>query len=290
MSLNILFRADSSSKIGLGHIMRDLVLASQYKNANIYFATKNLDGNINQKIIDSGYKVINIDSDDEVFSIIRNLEIDLVIFDHYKITYKFEKKVKQKTDVKILSFDDTYEKHHCDILLNHNISADKKRYKNLVPKNCKIRCGSKYTLIRDEFKKVKVCKPKQKTIFLAMGGADTENISLKILKTVPKKYKVNLVTTSSNSNLPKLKEYITKHRNITLFINTDKIAEIMANSTLAIVTPSVILHEVLYLKIPFIAIQTANNQKDMRKYLDKNGYIVLKKFDKKRLEDIIWKR
>ena len=43
---NILVRADSSSTIGTGHIMRDLVLASSYKNDNITFATLDLEGNI----------------------------------------------------------------------------------------------------------------------------------------------------------------------------------------------------------------------------------------------------
>jgi len=55
--MNILFRADSSSTIGTGHIMRDLVLASQYKDANIIFAVQNLDGNINHKIVEAGYKI-----------------------------------------------------------------------------------------------------------------------------------------------------------------------------------------------------------------------------------------
>jgi hypothetical protein len=38
--MNILFRTDSSSTIGTGHIMRDLVLAQQYPNDNIIFATQ----------------------------------------------------------------------------------------------------------------------------------------------------------------------------------------------------------------------------------------------------------
>ena len=54
---NILFRADSSSTIGTGHIMRDLVLASKYKDSNIIFATQDLDGNINGKIKEAGYKL-----------------------------------------------------------------------------------------------------------------------------------------------------------------------------------------------------------------------------------------
>ena len=55
--MNILFRVDSSSTIGTGHIMRDLVLAKQYKGADITFATQDLNGNINKKIIKNGYKV-----------------------------------------------------------------------------------------------------------------------------------------------------------------------------------------------------------------------------------------
>ena len=50
MTKNILFRADSSSAIGTGHIMRDLGLAEQYSDANIIFATQELTGNVNHKI------------------------------------------------------------------------------------------------------------------------------------------------------------------------------------------------------------------------------------------------
>ena len=48
----ILFRADSSSTIGTGHIMRDLVLAEKYakKGLTVIFATQDLAGNINHKI------------------------------------------------------------------------------------------------------------------------------------------------------------------------------------------------------------------------------------------------
>ena len=58
--MNILIRANSSSSIGTGHIMRDLVLAKQYKNENIIFATQDLVGNINHKIEEENYKMITI--------------------------------------------------------------------------------------------------------------------------------------------------------------------------------------------------------------------------------------
>ena len=129
--MNILFRADSSSKIGTGHIMRDLVLAKKYTNSNVIFATQNLDGNINHNIIEDGYKVKLLKSNgvNEVINLVKKLNIDLLIIDNYECDYKYEKKLKKKTDIKILVLDDTYEKHHCDILLNHNIYADIKNIK-----------------------------------------------------------------------------------------------------------------------------------------------------------------
>ncbi len=48
--MNILIRADSSSYIGTGHIMRDLVLAKKFLKDQIIFATQDLEGNINHKI------------------------------------------------------------------------------------------------------------------------------------------------------------------------------------------------------------------------------------------------
>jgi UDP-2,4-diacetamido-2,4,6-trideoxy-beta-L-altropyranose hydrolase len=277
---NILFRADSSSKIGLGHIMRDLVLAKQFKNAKIFFACQNLEGNIIDKI---PYETIILKSKNinELIEIIDKKDIELLVIDHYEIEYKYEKEIKDKTGVKILSFDDTYKRHYCDILLNHNIYVKKKKYKDLVPPFCKIKCGKKYTLIRDEFKKVK----KQKRVFVAMGGADSANLNIKILKVLSKfkDIKVYTVTTTSNQNLDKLKKYCKNKKWIELHINSNKIAKLMRKSNLAIITPSVTLNEVYFMQLPFIAIKTADNQDDMYEYLKKKKYITLKEFNKEKL-------
>lgn len=285
--MNILIRADSSSQIGLGHIMRDLVLATQYPNTAITFACQKLAGNIIDKI---PYPVHILSSNDpeELIALIHSLKIDRVIFDHYDIDEEFEKEIKEQTGVSILSFDDTYQKHHCDILLNHNISADKNRYTDLVPPHCELRCGSDYTLIRDEFKKEKFqIREKIYDIFIAMGGADTSNTTLGILKLLDDSYHVCVATTSANIHLKELKSYIKTTRNITLHIDSQEIAKLINQSCRAIITPSVIVHETLFIGIPFLAIKTADNQDDMVQYLKSKNYDIIENFESKSFQDKI---
>ena len=72
--MNILIRADSSSQIGLGHIMRDLVLAQQYPNDTITFACLDLAGNMMDNI---SYRVHILHSNDplELITLIQNQKI-----------------------------------------------------------------------------------------------------------------------------------------------------------------------------------------------------------------------
>ncbi|MFV9930760.1 MAG: UDP-2,4-diacetamido-2,4,6-trideoxy-beta-L-altropyranose hydrolase [Francisella endosymbiont of Hyalomma asiaticum] len=276
--MKVIIRADSSFNIGTGHIMRGLVLATQF--SDVTFVTRDLPGNINFKINDAGYKleIISDNSVVEFEKVVNNISPDLVVIDNYDIDYTFEKILKDKyPNVSLMVLDDTYERHYCDILLNHNISTDEKKYKNLVLENCELRCGSEYILLRQEFYDYKV-KPKQKNqvpkIFVAMGGADYSNISISILEVIEEigGVYVNLVTTIANKNLDELREYCRDKKWINLHINSIEIARLMYESDFAIVTPSVTVNEVYFMQLPLIAIKTAENQSDIFEYLIKNGY------------------
>ena len=60
----------------------------------------------------------------------------------------------------------------------------------------------------------------------------------------------------------------------------------MKKSDFAIVSPSVIVHEVLYMDIPFLSIKTADNQNDMFSYLKRKGFKVLHKNELKKIKDL----
>jgi len=289
----ILVRADASSKIGTGHIMRCLVLAEAFrdKGDEVVFLTRLLEGNLDQKIVDSGFEAISLTSVsvyseiDEVSELIRAEAASMIVFDHYGIDAAYEKEIKKRTGVTIMSFDDTYEKHDSDIVLNHNINADASRYAGLVPAHCELRCGSRYTLLRDEFTslspRMRAISSEQIDVFVAMGGADHSNIAQDVLQTLLQHpaVRATVVTTSVNRHLDALRHFSDAQQRISLHIDASKIAERMNAADLAVITPSVIANEVIYMELPFIAIITADNQREMGEFLRQHGIAVLPSFD-----------
>lgn len=287
----IIIRADSSSKIGTGHIMRDLVLAKRdFKGADVIFATQNLEGNINYKIVEAGYKIELLQSNDieELNSVIKKHNADMLVIDHYGIDYNFEKQLSIiNSQLSIMVLDDTYEKHHCDILLNHNPYAKASDYAGLVPPQTKILTAERYTLIRESFIKEKKRRGKKEGIFLSLGGNDAKGLMLTIVKLL-KDQKINLYTTSANKNIEKLKRYAYLHRNIALHIDEDT-AKGMNKSCFGIISSSTIAYEAIFMGLDFIAIQTAKNQTPLVRYLKKRRYSVL---DEKKIYKLgrLWKR
>ena len=161
----VLIRCDASSKIGTGHLMRDFVLAQRFSKSEVAFATRALSGNLDALIEAKGFTHHSLrdNKPKTLIKLLKQNDYDLLIVDHYSIDAVFEREIKETLPkLTLMAVDDTYQKHHCDILLNHNISADKKKYKGLVPSGCEVRCGSKYTLLRDEFLKEKKRLKKRK--------------------------------------------------------------------------------------------------------------------------------
>ncbi len=271
-----LFRADSSATIGLGHIKRDLVYAKRLQNAQISFACF-------ENTLDLSYPlhILSSNTIEELISLCKQEHIEHLIIDHYGISYEDEKKIKEELDIVLSVFDDSYQRHYCDEIINHNISAEPSKY-TLEP-FCRLSIIE--PLIRDEFKRLPQRNREEKTgeVLISMGGVDTLNLTPRIIPLCHNFQKVHVVTSHINAHLDTLKSI----QGIQLHIDTNRMAEIMDRCDLAILTPSVIVHEALYMHLPFIAVKTADNQEDLFHYLSSKGYTVQENFDEEALSELI---
>jgi len=263
----VIFRVDFGDNIGFGHLKRSLVYAKQFKKVIYVSKIEETQFNNNKHLIP--YRLEIIKNEEQFFQIVKLLKPKQVIVDNYNFTPFYQQKFKKLfPTIKLSCFDDEYKNYYCDEIINHNLGVKKWKYKNpeivsIIP-----------PLIRDEFKNLKKYKGNRNGIFISIGGTDAKNISLKIIK-LCKNYKINLFTTTSNKNLKKLKKVSKIYKNIKLFINKD-VSLGMVNSEWGIITPSVISYEALYMKLPFIAIEVADNQKEVASYLRKKRIKVLK--------------
>ncbi len=270
--MNVLIRADASSSIGLGHIMRTQVLAKEFEHVS--FACF-------ENPLTLPYPIHWLKSMEvsELIALVHALHVDLLVIDHYGIDDEAERTIKAQTDVTLMVLDDTYERHHCDILLNHNICADASRYEGLVPPHCTLRCGGAFTLLREEFTLEKECVREREGVLIALGGSDVLNLTPQILALLPKSVHVTLITSSANANLSALRRAAQVREHTELIIDASDMARRLHACALAVVSSSTLSQEALFLDTPILAIQTAPNQSEMADYLQRHGHSVLRRFD-----------
>ena len=266
-----LFYVDFGAEIGLGHLKRSLVYAQNFSKV-IYISHSH------QKEL-LPYQLITIKTRKDFFKKVKELNPSEVIVDNYNFSLDDEKAFKKVfQDIKLSVFDDDYREHFCDEIINHNLGVKSQKYKEIQ----KVKIIP--PLIRDEFIIAKKKRYKKDAILISFGATDTLNMSLKILKSLQRE-KIYLYTTSQNKELKKLQRYVFLHKNIKLFIDKD-ISLGMAKSYFAFLTPSTIVYEALFMKLPFIAIQVAKNQDNLVQYLKQKRFKVLDT----QFRRVLWKK
>jgi len=269
--MNIIFRVDSSSKIGTGHVMRCLVLAEKLKNrnCNVIFICKNYSGNISDIIIDKGYKLYILEENNWQHEEIRKsitkekLQINWLIVDHYGLDFEFEYQMYNYVNNIMVIDDLANRKHFCNVLLDQNLSDNTNRYDSLIPQGCKKFLGLEYLLLRDEFKNIpkRIRNDLIKNILVSFGGSDSVNETTKVLEGLKSLQNTNVNVIVGNSNINKYTiKYLCHKYNYNYYEQINNIAELINKADLAIGAGGISMWERCYLGLPSLVTILADNQ------------------------------
>ena len=168
--MKVVFRADASLLMGVGHLMRCLTLANELNEQNheIIFIYRKITENL-QFLIKYPVLVLpkndNFHSDDlylnwlgatqeqdaeQTIKVISK-NTDLLIVDSYALDQIWHKKLRSYTK-KIMVIDDLADrKFDCDMLLNQNLGTQIEDYKDKVPNDCELLLSCDYALLMPEF-------------------------------------------------------------------------------------------------------------------------------------------
>ncbi|MCX6827208.1 MAG: UDP-2,4-diacetamido-2,4,6-trideoxy-beta-L-altropyranose hydrolase [candidate division Zixibacteria bacterium] len=309
--MRIVIRADSSLKIGTGHVMRCLTLAEQLRNndSDVAFVCRELPGNIISLIKTRGYRVhclpykessviddpqgnkhwdwpaIEKEFDAaQTENILKNIEYesDWLVVDHYALNWKWEIKMRPHVNHLMVIDDLADRKHDCDILLDQNYFEQREsRYNDLVPKPCRLLLGPKYALLRSEFieirKNLRHRDGHVRRILIFFGGSDLSNETGKAMEAIASLERsdlaVDVVLGISNPHKKEIMNRCRAMQNVVCHYQVDNMAQLMSDADLAIGAGGTTTWERLYLGLPSIIAVLAENQREVTEALTQRGVV-----------------
>ncbi|NFG60632.1 UDP-2,4-diacetamido-2,4,6-trideoxy-beta-L-altropyranose hydrolase [Clostridium sp. CMCC3677] len=279
--MKIAIRADGGSQIGMGHIMRTLVLAKELAKTNDIFYVCRIDYLTSNKykpgidkIKSEGFNVVTIKEGIFVEELCK-VNADCLITDSYdvneeyfNITKKFFKVTGYIDDMNLYYF-------NVNFIINQNIGAEKCFYK--VNKNTKLFLGTEYTMLREEFRNIqkKVINPQIADIMITVGGSDSEgltNIICNYIQELEFRFHVVIGPSFEEDNIKELIILSEKTKNVNLYFNANMV-KLMKKCDIAISACGSTLYEFAACGVPIIGIVLADNQKEVAINLQSKGAI-----------------
>ncbi|AOR22917.1 UDP-2,4-diacetamido-2,4,6-trideoxy-beta-L-altropyranose hydrolase [Clostridium taeniosporum] len=275
--MKIAIRADGGLQIGMGHIMRSLVLAKELKknNNDVFYVCKQssllpekYEAGIN-KVKEQGFDVIIINEGD-IFAELSKIQADCLITDSYDVNEEYFNIIKKY--FKFTGYIDDMNLYYfnVDFIINQNIGAEEWKYK--VNKGTKLLLGTDYTMLREEFRRVKdkFIDERIHNIMITVGASDFNGITNKIcdyLKELHFKFHVIVGPCFTKENIYELMKLSEKNKNIELHFHADMI-KIMNECDICISACGSTLYELASCGIPTIGLIVADNQKKIGEKLN----------------------
>lgn len=260
----IVFVVSGYDSVGMGHVYRALSLAKELRAHDVNFVCT-YPSQLAKSYLDKfSQKVYRLKKSEQIETIVRAINPDMVINDLLNTTEDYILTLKE-LKIKVINFEDEGSgAKFADFVINA-------LYEKNISENCV--AGYRYFELRDEF----LTAPKRPikevvgNILLTLGGADVNNLTLRLIKLLlpiaeKNNFKLTIITGLGYAYDDELADYIEncdiKSKNLILWIRsgTQKIADFMLDSDITICSCGRTPYELASLGIPTIAIAT--NQRE----------------------------
>ena len=287
MNKKIIFRADGNSHIGLGHIVRSLALA-EHLSANFYciFAIIQPTPELTVKIKSVCNEIISLpdsigeQEDSNIFIQVANISNDdIIIVDGYSFNESYQKTLKN-TGALLVFIDDLHKGfQYSDIIINASAQVKASDYIT-GNKNIELCLGYDYALLRPDFlvfSSIERVINKINNLFICLGGADPNNLTIKILRAAQKSKRfkeIHIVIGTSYVFENILNGFLNENTFIHKNLSAPKLIEVLKNCDLVVCSSSGIMTECFALGKGVISGYFADNQFEIYEYAVLHNLIV----------------
>jgi UDP-2,4-diacetamido-2,4,6-trideoxy-beta-L-altropyranose hydrolase len=287
---SLIIRADASSEIGTGHIMRCLALAEAWQDCGgaVTFVLATSSSLLEERLSSETMKIKYLMSDPgsctdayETIRVAQDLEVKWIVVDGYHFGAEYQKIIKD-SGLSLLFIDDYVHADHyyADIVINQNISAYLSLYKHYEPYT-RFLLGTNYVLLRREFLKWvgynRIIPEVARNVLVTFGGSDPENITLLVIEAL-KRIQINgleviAVIGGINQNYEILQQSVKDRNSFSIRKNVNNMPELMAWADFAISAGGTTCWELAFMGLPSLLYPIAENQKNNVRDLHSNGIV-----------------
>jgi UDP-2,4-diacetamido-2,4,6-trideoxy-beta-L-altropyranose hydrolase len=310
----IAFRADASTEIGTGHVMRCLTLADALAERGVecHFLSRDLPGNLCEKIAARGHHLHRLaapfggavadpegpthagwlglgwrDDAADCAPILATVAPDWLVMDHYALDARWQR-VVLPAGCRLLVIDDLADRPHIPaVLLDQNLGREAADYEHLVPAGCTRLIGPRFALLRPEFAALRAHslarrrEGELRRLLISMGGVDRDNATGAILDALAgiehfRGVDVRVILGGAAPWLVEVQKLAaTMPFPCDVLVDRADMAELLAETDLAIGAAGSSTWERCCLGVPTLIMVLADNQAAIAKALEQEGLGVL---------------
>lgn len=213
-------------------------------------------------------------------AILSELKPDWLIVDHYALDARWEVTLKPYYQ-KLMVIDDLADRaHRCDLLLDQTFGREAKDYAAWTPDSSTLLCGSQYSLLRPEFAALRSYSlerrknPQLQHLLITMGGVDKDNATGQILQALknselPSSCQISVVMGNTAPWLAEVRQLAEQMPwQTTVKVGISDMAQLMADSDLAIGAAGATSWERCCLGLPTVMLVLASNQRKIAQTLE----------------------
>ena len=260
-------RADASSSIGVGHVMRSLSLGEALldEGFGVELVSFELAPSLQSLAASCGITVVELScaprsNEDAQFVLQRNANI--VVVDGYEFSREFFA-VLEASSTPFAVVDDNAETnaHSPSAVINQNPHASASMYAHLQS-NPKLLLGLQYAMVRKEVREVGAMNlsSREGEVFVAMGGADFLGLTAPIVEALAETgLQIRVAVGHANTQRAQIQKLADQFGHVTLIEQQDYVSS-LASAHVAILAAGSSLWEACAVGTPSIGLVVADNQ------------------------------
>lgn len=287
----LIIRADASTEVGTGHVMRMIALAQAWRRrgGEARFVSCHCPEGLKERVSESGFAQEMVDavpgSPEDLEALLSHIgreEGVRVALDNYHFDFRYQSGVRQAA-ARLLVVDDYghQDRYNADVLLNQNPPGERSDLDQRLKDGTVLR-GTRFALLREEFLDSTVDGAEESEraghVLVTLGGGDPDNVTARVMEALARHAdcvsRLRVIIGGANPFLSRIEELgRSLPFPVEVIMNARNMSRHMGWADLVVSAAGSTCWELARMRRPAAVVVVAENQREIAAQLEREGAV-----------------